>query len=106
MNLWEEVAASSLAGATATVLGHPLDCVKVRMQVLTAAGLTNQASSSSLVEHTSRETKMARLGNGLSGGRSLPRVKPGTSAWACAAHMLRAEGVRSFFFGTSCWCCC
>ena len=35
-----EVVASASAGCVATVLGHPLDCIKVRMQALQRPGLT------------------------------------------------------------------
>ena len=31
-SLWHEVLASATAGSAATVIGHPLDCVKVRLQ--------------------------------------------------------------------------
>ena len=33
MRMYEEVVASAAAGCASTILGHPLDCVKVRMQM-------------------------------------------------------------------------
>ena len=56
MLLHEEIIASAASGIASTALGHPLDCVKVRLQT---------------------------------GGVH-------SSAWACAADMLRREGVGSF----------
>eukprot|EP00966_Prymnesium_polylepis_P127260 2943201-Prymnesium_polylepis.1 len=32
MGVLAEIAASTAAGGTATILGHPLDCIKVRLQ--------------------------------------------------------------------------
>lgn len=38
-----EIAASTAAGSAATVLGHPLDCVKVRLQAAQSADLSTAA---------------------------------------------------------------
>ena len=50
MTLYGEVIASVASGLMATSLGHPLDCIKVRMQALQRPGLTTTACAMEMLK--------------------------------------------------------
>ena len=57
-----EVFASACSGATATILGHPLDCIKVRLQALQRKDLTTLGCAMELMRNEGPQAFMRGIG--------------------------------------------